>query len=297
MWNEEVTMQKNKFGKPALALILAAAALVFPLQGHHAGYAASGTYSVDADMVEYDMKSGDGKTTGVTTLRDGTGTAVAQGGATFNSKAKSGHLYGGVVADWNDQHLRSAELIIYNDKYISAVGDAHLTNADKTLTAPRVDYHDDTKFAETIGGSARLDATDGSWLTAGKITYNTQSKVANATGGVEFSNVPQNMTGSSDTAVYNTAGSGYVELIGNARTTQNGNTVTGRRLRITDTNSPNSRTTAEGNVRIVYYPQENEPVQNVAFSSGATAIAHDVHGGNPSPNIKTQLEQAEETKA
>lgn len=33
MWNEEVIMQKNKFGKPALALALAAASLVFPLQG------------------------------------------------------------------------------------------------------------------------------------------------------------------------------------------------------------------------------------------------------------------------
>ncbi|MCI2098622.1 MAG: organic solvent tolerance protein OstA [Succiniclasticum sp.] len=290
-------MQKNKFGKPALALALAAASLVFPLQGHHAGYAAAGSYSVDADVVEYDMKTGDGKTTGVTTLRDDQGTAVAQGGATFNSKTKSGRLFGGVVADRNGQHLQSAELILYNDKYISAVGNARLTNADKTLTAPRVDYHDDTKFAETIGGSARLDAADGSWLTAGKITYNTQSKVANATGGVRLANVPQNMTGSGDAAVYEMAGGGYVELIGNARATQDGNTVTGNRLRITDTNTQHSRTTAQGNVRIVYYPQTEKPIQNAAFGSGATAMARDGHGVNPSPNIKTQLEQAEEIKA
>ena len=34
-----------------------------------------------------------------------------------------------------------------------------------------------------------------------------------------------------------------------------------------------------------------------AFGSGATAMARDGHGVNPSPNIKTQLEQAEEIKA
>lgn len=195
--------KKNSFVKPALAVVLAAAAVVLPFRLHNAGYAAEGTYSVDASVIEYDMASGDGKTTGVTTIRDAQGTAVAQGGATFNSKNKSGHLFGGVVANREDQHLRSAELIIYNDKYISAVGDARLTKGDKTLTAPRVDYHDDSKFAETIGGSARLDSTDGSWLTAGKITYDMNSQVANATGGVNLANVPQNMTGSGDTAVYN----------------------------------------------------------------------------------------------
>ena len=297
MWSEEDIMRKNRFVKPALAVVLAAAAVVLPFRLHNAGYAAGGTYSVDASVIEYDMSSGDGKTTGVTTIRDDKGTAVAQGGATFNSKNKSGHLFGGVVANREDQHLRSSELIIYNDKYISAVGNARLTKGDKTLTAPRVDYHDDSKYAETIGGSARLDSTDGSWLTAGKITYDMNSKVANATGGVNLANVPQNMTGSGDMAVYNSDGQGYVELIGNAKATQNGNTVTGNRLKITNTNSPDSHTTAQGNVRIVYYSQGSNPVNNVAFSAGANAMAHDAHDLNPSPNIKTQLEAAEEIRA
>ena len=44
-------------------------------------------YSVDAVEIEYDMKSGDGTTSGKTTIKHDGGVAVAQGGSTFNSKS------------------------------------------------------------------------------------------------------------------------------------------------------------------------------------------------------------------
>ena len=141
-------------------------------------------YSVDAAEIEYDMKSGDGTTTGKTTIKHDGGVAVAQGGSTFNSKSRTGRLYGGVVADKEDSHLKSEELIMYTDKFVSAVGNAILTKGDKTLKAHRVDYHDDKQFAETMGGFAHLSSVDGSWLSAGKIVYDMKSGVANATGGV-----------------------------------------------------------------------------------------------------------------
>ena len=78
-------------------------------------------YSVDATEIEYDMKSGDGTTTGKTTIKHDGGVAVAQGGSTFNSKSRTGRLYGGVVADKEDSHLKSEELIMYTDKFVSAV--------------------------------------------------------------------------------------------------------------------------------------------------------------------------------
>lgn len=217
-------------------------------------------YSVDATEIEYDLDSGNGTTTGKTTIRYDGGVAVAQGGTTFNSKERTGHLYGGVIADKEDNHLQSDEFIIYSRSFVSAVGSAVLTKGDKTLQAPRVDYHEDKGFVETLGGVARLSTTDGSWLSAGKIIYDMKTGLANATGGVTLENTARKMTGSGDRAVYDAHETGYIELIGNARATQDGNTVTGNKIRVTNISGKDSRTHAQGNVRIVYHPQEkNEP--------------------------------------
>ena len=243
-------------------------------------------YSVDAAEIEYDMKSGDGTTTGKTTIKHDGGVAVAQGGSTFNSKSRTGRLYGGVVADKEDNHLKSEELIMYTDKFISAVGNAILTKGDKTLKAHRVDYHDDKQFAETMGGFAHLSSVDGSWLSAGKIVYDMKSGVANATGGVTMENKPQKMTGSGDRAVYNSNETGYIELIGNAQATQDGNTVTGDKLRITNVSGPDSKTHAQGNVTLVCYPkEENENVNNPAFGEGAVLMANGQTNFNPESNM------------
>ena len=84
--------------------------------------------------------------------------------------------------------------------------------------------------------------------------------LANATGGVTLENTARKMTGSGDRAVYDAHETGYIELIGNARATQDGNTVTGNKIRVTNISGKDSRTHAQGNVRIVYHPQEkNEP--------------------------------------
>ena len=217
-------------------------------------------YSVDATEIEYDLKSGDGTTVGKTTIQYDGGVAVAEGGATFNSKTKTGRLYGGVIADRGDNHLRSQELIMYTESYVSAVGSALLTKGDKTLQAPRVDYHEDKQFAETLGGTASLSSTDGSWLSAGKIVYNMKTGIASATGGVSLENRTQNMSGSGDTAIYDSHETGYIELNGNAKITRDGNSVSGNKLRITNLSGPDSKTHAQGNVRIVYYPkQETKP--------------------------------------
>lgn len=247
-------------------------------------------YSVDAEEIEYDMESGDGTTTGKTTIKHDGGTAVGQKGSTFNSKTRTGHLFGGVVADKGDQHMTSQELIIYTDKYVSAVGDAVIIKGDRKLEAPRVDYHDDTEFAETLGGSARLSSADGSWLTAGKITYNMKTGLANATGGVNLESIPRNLQASGDSAVYDDKETGYIEMIGNAKATQDGNTVTGNKLRITNTSGQKSRTHAQGNVRIVFVPkEENENVDNPAFGKGAVLMANGRTNFNPEYNLMDRI--------
>lgn len=247
-------------------------------------------YSVDAEEIEYDMESGDGTAAGKTTIKHDGGTAVAQKGATFNSKNRTGHLFGGVTADHGDQHMTSQELFLYTDKYISAVGNAVVVKGERKLEAPRVDYHDDTKFAETLGGSARLSSTDGSWLTAGKITYNMETGLANATGGVNLESIPRKLQASGDTAVYDDKETGYIEMIGNAKATQDGNTVTGNRIRITNTSRQNTMTRVEGNVRIVLVPRENRTeINSPAFGEGAVMMADGKTDFNPEHNLMDRV--------
>lgn len=280
MLKEVANMKKNKM----LLLVLFSLLTLFVVNSTlvYAAPAKDAKYSVDAQEIEYDMESGDGTTKGKTTIKHDGGTAVGQKGSTFNSKKRTGHLYGGVVADKEDQHLRSQELIIYTDKYVSAVGDAVIIKGGRKLEAPRVDYHDDTRFAETLGGSARITEADGSWLKAGKITYDMKAGLANATGGVSLESRPRNMTGKSDTAIYNTNETGYIELIGNAVAVQDGNTITGDKLRITNVSDKNSKSHAQGNVKMVFVPKEdNEEIDNPAFGEGAVLMANGQTNFNP----------------
>ncbi len=295
-------MKKNKRVLAILVSILTV--LVMNCGVLYAAPAKDAKYSVDAPEIEYDMESGDGTTTGKTTIEHDGGTAVGQKGSTFNSKNRTGHLYGGVVADKGDEHLRSQELFIYTDKYVSAVGDAVVIKGAKRLEAPRVDYHDDTEFAETLGGWARLSDADGSWLKAGKITYDMKSGLANATGGVSLESRPRKLTGTGNTAIYNTKETGYIELIGNAKAVQDGNTVTGDKLRITNVSENNSKSHAQGNVQIVFVPKEdNEDLNNPAFAEGAVLMANGRTDFNPGINMMDRVrgtdfeEETEERKA
>jgi lipopolysaccharide export system protein LptA len=280
MLREVADMKRNKL----LLLVLFCFLAVFAVNSSliYAAPAKDAKYSVDAQEIEYDMESGDGTTTGKTTIKHDGGTAVGQKGSTFNSKKRTGHLYGGVTAEKQDQRLRSQELFIYSDKYYSAVGDAVVIKGGKKLEAPRVDFHDDTRFAETLGGSARLTDTDGSWLRAGKITYDMKAGLANATGGVSLESKPRKLTGTGDTAVYNTNETGYIELIGNAVAVQDGNTITGDKLRITNVSGKNSKSHAQGNVKIVFVPKEdNNRIDNPAFGDGVVLMANGQTNFNP----------------
>jgi ostA family protein len=99
-----------------------------------------------------------------------------------------------------------------------------------------------------------------------KITYDGKVGVANATGGVAISSPPRDLTASADTAVYETNNSGYIELIGNAKATQDGNTVEGNRLRL---NNTSNKAEASGNVKIVYVPKPVEKKENVTADENA----------------------------
>ena len=196
--------------------------------------------SISADTVEYDFKTGQAAAEGNVQIRHDDGTASASS-ADYNTKTGEGKLTGSVVADQKDAHLTSGTLIIKNKgKFLSAIGNAVLRKADKTLRADQVDYDSDAQFAQTVGDWAQLTMDDGS------------------DGNVRLVSPPRNLTARADRAIYNTKeADGTIRLIGHATATQNDDTVSGDTLTITGAGGKVAM--AEGDVKIVVVPQQSQP--------------------------------------
>lgn len=243
-------------------LILAAAAL-FSFGACTAAMAAPDNFSVKADELEYDLQTGEGIAKGHVVLTQDGGTATADY-AKFNSKSKTGNLIGNVIAEREDSYISCDELVMHSENYLSAVGDANVSKNGRTISAYQVDYYKDREYAETIGSWAQLTDSDGSIVNAAKIDYDIRGGVANAYGGVTIDSAARELTASADKAVYRTDSNGYIELIGNAKATQKGNSVAGDTLRLTNTNVA----TADGNVKIIYIPEKQpaEPVKNAQLA-------------------------------
>ncbi|MDO4177657.1 MAG: LptA/OstA family protein [Phascolarctobacterium sp.] len=213
---------------------------------------AAGNFSVSADELDYNLKTGDGTAKGNVVITQDGGTSTCNS-AKFNSKTKSGVLTGNVVADRGDEHIVCSEFIAHNENDVSAIGGAVVTKAGRSISADRIDYSKSRQFAETVGSWAKLRDSDGSVLNAAKIDYNMKDGIAKAYGGVTIDSPARNLTASSDSAVYLTdKANGYVELIGNATATQDGNTVKGKKLRLNNSNVAY----ADGDVKIHYVPKE-----------------------------------------
>ena len=237
-------INKNK-----ILLMLATAAITCSVAA--TAFAAPGKFSVKADELEYNLQTGEGKGKGHVVILQDDGKATANY-ATFNSKAKTGTLIGNVFVEKTGTQISCNEFVMHNEDYTSAKGNAAVLKDGKKLEAEQIDYRKSAEFAETVGNWARLTDTDGSTLTAGKIDYDVKKGVANAYNGIKIDSPARKLTATADKAVYETKENGYVELIGNAQATQDGNSVTGDKLRLTNSNVA----VADGNVRIIYIPEE-----------------------------------------
>ena len=230
---------------------IVAAAMLLTLGLCSAALAAPGNFSVQADELDYNLQTGEGEAKGHVVLKQDGGVATANY-AKFNSKAKTGTLTGNVMADRDDAHIVCNVFMAHNENDMSAIGNAVVTKQGKSLSADRIDYYKERQFAETIGSWAKLTDVDGSVMNAAKIDYDMAKGVANAYGGVTIDSKARDLTAKADSAIYNTDQSGYVELNGHATATQNGNTVSGDKLRLTNANVA----VADGDVRIFYVPEK-----------------------------------------
>lgn len=226
--------------------------------------AAPGKFSVQADELDYNMKTGEALAKGHVVIIQDNG-KVTGDNANYNSKTRSGSLKGNVVADRDGERVTCDEFRIVNDNNFSAIGNATVTKDGRKLLAQQIDYNKAREFAETSGSWARLTDVDGSTVDAVKLIYDAKLGLATATGGVNINSPARKLTAYADKAIYNTKQDGFVELIGNATATQDGNTIKGDKLRLTNTNNV---AVADGNVQIVYVPKQ-EPAKDKSKDTAA----------------------------
>ncbi len=277
-------INKSRLTFVTLVLLLSLAAC--------ASAAAPSNFSIQGDELEYDLESGEGTARGHVVLiqEDGQATGAF---ARFNSKTKTGYLEGNVVADKEDAHISCDKFIMHSEDFMSAVGNATLVKEGKTLTSEQVDYYKARDYMETVGGWARLTDVDGSVMTAEKITYDIKTGSAEATGGVNIDSEARKLTASADKAVYQTGSGGEVILLGNATAVQDGNSVAGSRLKLTN----NKFAIADGGTKMVYIPKDKKatPAEDGAADANAAADGSSAETGEAAESKEDKLNETEKT--
>ena len=230
-----------------ILMVVATAALTL---GIMASASAAGKFSVKADELQYDLESGSGLAKGNVVAVQDNGRATADY-AEFNSKEKTAVFTGKVILEKDGSQIVCDKLIMYSENNFSAVGRAAVVKEGKRLEADQIDYDKDAGYATTVGGWAMLTDVDGSTVAAQKIDYRMSEGLVQAHGGVQIKSPARNLEASGDRAVYETKANGFIELTGNAKAVQDGNSVEGDKLRLAN----NSLAKVTGNVEIIYLPQ------------------------------------------
>ena len=210
----------------ATCLFTSAVALAAP----EAGKPASGAPSeLNADKVEYNMKTGQMTAEGNVLIRyDG---GVATGAfATYNTKTHTGKMTGGVVADKEDMHLDCDVVEILSQTKMVAIGNVHGWKADKRVDASRVEYDNGEEYVRLPEGGT-LSSADGTF-TADYIEGWTKTERAKGVGNAHIVSPPKNFEGGGDMLEYFGKENGKVVLTGNAWAIQDNNTLKSGRLTV-----------------------------------------------------------------
>ncbi len=247
-------------------------------------------FNLSGDDIEFDMESNLGVAKGHVVLMQDGGRATGNY-AQFNNKTKSGYLQGNVVADKDGYHITADTLTVHDENHSSASGNAVLMKDGKTLKAPLIDYYKAQKYLQAGNGRATLIDTDGSVVEANEINYNHGEGVAKANGNVNIRSEVRKLVASADSAIYrvdnSNSAANYLELIGNASATQDGNTVRGNRLRLNNAKIAQ----ADGRVIIDYTPK---PTEQKAGAAAATENFGENKGQQKTRRVRAYPDASEE---
>ena len=133
---------KTAAGWAALAagcLLASAVALAAPEGETQKAESQKGISELNADTVEYNVKTGQMKAEGNVVIHYDGG-VVTGASATYNTKTSTGMMTGGVVADKEDMHLDCDRIELLSKTKMTAIGNVHGWQKDKRVEAPIVEY-------------------------------------------------------------------------------------------------------------------------------------------------------------
>ncbi len=213
----------------AACLFTSAVALAAPEAEKTEAGNQSALSELNADKVEYNMKTGQMTAEGNVVIRyDG---GVATGAfAAYNTKTHTGEMTGGVIADKEDMHLDCDRVEILSQTKMAAIGNVHGWKADKRVDAPRVEYDNGEGYV-CLPDGGKLSSADGTF-TADYIEGWTKVERAKGVGNAHVVSPPKNFEGGGDEAEYFGKESGKIVLTGNAWAVQDNHTLKSGRLTV-----------------------------------------------------------------
>ena len=232
---------KRKAALSAVAIFAVAALNVGTLQ------AADVPSELDADVISYDMSTGEVKAEGNVLMKHGN-TRVAGQSASYNMNSRTGTISGGIIAESDDMRMTAqqaelageaikasggvdavkgtmhltAQSICAEGNHYSAAGNVQATDGSKSFSGESADYQQDQGYVLLSNGGT-ITTQDGTF-SAGHMEGWLNDGHYKGTGDAHVKSTVRDFEGGGDTAEYDSA-RGIAELTGNAWGVQGNNTV------------------------------------------------------------------------
>ena len=183
---------------------------------------------LDADTVEYDMKTGIVTATGDVLMKRGTA-RVAGAKAVYNTKTKDGTVEGNVVAVRDDVRITCDKVISDGQEHMTAVGNVYGTQLDRSFIGERVDYFPNQNKYLLVENGGRVTNKDGEF-TADRLEGWLDDEHYVGTGNAHLISPVRQLEAGGDRFDYYAKERGKLVMTGNAWAVQNNNTVKSNRL-------------------------------------------------------------------
>lgn len=197
-------------------------------QGSSAG--SSEPASLDADMVEYDMKTGVVTAEGNVLMKRGI-SRVAGERANYNTNTQEGMVEGNVIAVREDMRITCHKITTDGPDHMLALGNVHGTQQDKTFTGETVEYFPKENEYVRIPTGGVITSNDGTF-TADFMEGWLGEEHYVGIGNAHLVSPPNDLEAAGDRVDYFGKTEGKAILTGNAWAIQDNNMVRGNRLTI-----------------------------------------------------------------
>ncbi len=224
-------MKKSKIGKMLGTVALAALLLAGSQQAGvlHAADSPEPS-SLDADMVEYDMKTGVVTAEGNVLMKRGI-SRIAGAKAAYNVNTQEGMVEGNVVAVREDMRVTCEKLTTDGPDHMLALGNVYGTQQDKTFRGETVEYFPKQNEYVKIPTGGIITSKDGTF-TADFMEGWLGEEHYVGIGHAHLVSPPNDLEAAGDRVDYFGKEQGKAILTGHAWAIQDNNTVRGNRLTI-----------------------------------------------------------------